>query len=133
MPGLPILAACLIASTLHGTAALAHDPAQHKGGRPDPADGAVTRIEATIAPEGTEVPVLTVKRGTRVLLAIHGSGTAELHLHGYDIGAAGTAGAPAELLFQADHEGRYPIEMHLEGDLLGRSERPVVYVEVRGE
>jgi len=133
MVGLRLRAACLIAAALAATTALAHDPASQQAGPPTPGGGAATRFAATVPSDGAEVPVLAIRQGTRALLEIHGAGTAELHLHGYDIEAAGSANGPAELIFQADHQGRFPVEMHLEDDLLGRAERAILYVEVRGE
>jgi hypothetical protein len=72
--------------------------------------------------------VVGVERGTRVNLTVHGAGENQLHLHGYDISFASI---PALASFDAEHAGRFALEMHTEADLLGRSERTILYIEVR--
>jgi len=54
-----------------------------------------------------------------------------LHLHGYDIEVIGEVDQPALFVFDAVHTGRFALEMHVEDDLLGSTERAVLYIEVR--
>jgi hypothetical protein len=66
-----------------------------------------------------------------VHLTVRGAGANEMHLHGYDIEAKGEADQPALFVFDATHTGRFPLKMHVEDDLLGSSEKAVLYLEVR--
>jgi hypothetical protein len=75
--------------------------------------------------------VVRVDRGALVHLSIFGAGAHELHLHGYDISVDAQDGEPAVFVFRALHTGRFSIVAHDVENLLGKGERPVVYVEVR--
>ena len=119
-----VVAALLMAP---GQGALAHDA--NAGGQ---AAGAGAEVTVTAAAEtGSAVPpVALVPLGARVRLIVTGAGEAELHLHGYDVVARGGE-TPAVLVFDAIHEGRFPVEAHVEDDLLGPRGRAVLFVEVR--
>lgn len=93
--------------------------------------GAEVRLSVRIDPEAAVPPVVRVPLGAHVRLALLGAGAGELHLHGYDVEAAGGGAAPAVLVFEASHEGRFPVEAHVEDDLMGRRSRAVLFVEVR--
>ncbi len=73
--------------------------------------------------------VVTVPLGAHVRMSVGGAGELKLHLHGYDVEAVGVDG-PAVIEFYATHEGRFPLEAHIEDDLLGRRAKPVLFVEV---
>ena len=120
-----VVAALLMAP---GQGALAHDTSA--GGKAALESGA--EVTLTVAAEtGAAVPpVATVPLGARVRLIVTGAGEAELHLHGYDVIAGGGEGR-AVLVFDAVHEGRFPVEAHVEDDLLGPHGKPVLFVEVR--
>lgn len=107
----------------------AHDPgAGGHGARPA---GPLLAVAVRVDPSEPVPPVVTVPLGAHVRLSVTGTGDRELHLHGYDVEAQGGAG-PAVLAFHAAHEGRFPLESHVEDDLLGRRGKPVLFVEVRG-
>ncbi len=93
--------------------------------------GAEHEIAVRVDPSDPVPPVVTVPKGARVRLTVTGIGEAMLHLHGYDVGSHG-AGERAVLVFDAAHEGRFPVEAHVEDDLLGRHGKPILFVEVRG-
>lgn len=90
--------------------------------------GAEVRLSVSIDTAAAAPPLVTVPRGAHVRLTVIGGGGAELHLHGYDVEAGGD---PAVLEFDATHEGRFPVETHVEDELLGRQGKPVLFVEVR--
>ena len=93
-------------------------------------DGGELELSIRLDPADVVPPVVHVPLGAQVQLSVTGAGEAELHLHGYDVEASGAAG-PAILVFHATHEGRFPVEAHVEDDLLGERSRPVLFVEVR--
>jgi hypothetical protein len=112
------------------------DPVESEGAAPPEAareaaafDGTV--IERTFG-EGP-VETIAVRQGAVIRLILHAPAGAELHLHGYDAGGVADEKAPVILTFRADQLGRFPIEAHLHGDLLGRSHRALAYIEVRPE
>jgi len=95
------------------------------------------------APQGREIlleldgldqaPTIVVGEGEDVRLVVRAGEPGQLHLHGYDLEAAAGPDAPAVFAFRADHAGRFALVQHGKEDLLGRSERPVAYLEIRGE
>ena len=85
----------------------------------------------TIDPDATAAQVVRVIRGAFVHLTVLGGGASEMHLHGYDIEVTAEAGQPALFVFDATATGRFPLEMHVEDDLLGKGEKAVLYIEVR--
>ena len=118
-----------------GQGARAHGTEQHDAATT--AEGvassetADTEIVVTIDPDAPAAEVVRITRGAHVHLTVNGAGVNELHLHGYDIEVEGEAGQPALFVFDATHTGRFPLEMHVEDDLLGKGEKAVLYIEVR--
>ena len=94
-------------------------------------EGADTNIVVTIDPGSPVAEVVRVTRGAFVHMTVFGAGASEMHLHGYDIEVTGEPGQPALFVFDASHTGRFPLEVHVEDDLLGSSEKAVLYIEVR--
>ena len=69
----------------------------------------------TMTPEEVKV-----SEGNRVDLKITSERPVELHLHGYDLEEEEVEpGEPAEISFEADKAGRFPIEDHSTGAELG--------------
>ncbi len=123
--GSVILLAVLLCSAV---TAWAHDaPAGAHGEAGTGAAG--ERVDLVLAPG--ETPVLSLVQGHAYRIAVHARHPVELHLHGYDLTAQASADAPALFGFVAEHTGRFPIETHGDGDLLGRAARPVAFIEVR--
>lgn len=56
--------------------------------------------------------VIRVMQGEAVVLELSADTDDELHLHGYDLSLAITAGQPARLAFTADRSGRFEYELH---------------------
>lgn len=113
-----------------GQAALAHGTGDGAGVEAAAPVGTVIVIEVAIVPDAPP-PVARVALGARVRLVVTGAGGRELHLHGYDIEASAPPGAPVTFAFDAVHEGRFGLEMHVADDLLGAREKPVLWIEVR--
>lgn len=65
-------------------------------------DGTVPAAETT----------LRVTEGDEVVLMLTSDSDLSLHLHGYDLEVALTAGQPGELSFTATFSGRFPLESH---------------------
>jgi hypothetical protein len=110
------------------------DARAHGAGAPRGANAQVTAdaIEITLNVDmGGQAKVVRVDRGALVHLSVFGAGAHELHLHGYDISIDAQDGEPAMFVFRALLTGRFAIVAHGVEDLLGRDEKPVVYVEVR--
>lgn len=122
-------AALLAALFCPGVLASAHDSE----------DDSHHEAEAGIAGENIDLvlagepPVLVLAQGRAYRVSVHVQGPVELHLHGYDLTARAAPGSPALFGFVAEHTGRFPIETHGDGDLLGRVSRPVAFIEVRRE
>jgi hypothetical protein len=93
--------------------------------------GADTNIAVTVDPDASAAQVVRITRGARVHLSVLGAGANEMHLHGYGIEVMGVANQPALFVFDATHTGRFALEMHVEDDLLGSTEKAVLYIEVR--
>lgn len=102
----------------------------HAAGSAVPSGGPALHRTVTVDPQGA-ARTIEVVRGARVEITIHGAGPGALHLHGYDVEVAAEAGKPAILTFDATHNGRFPVAMHVTDDLLGDIDRPVLYIEVR--
>jgi hypothetical protein len=60
-----------------------------------------------------------VGEGDRVRLRITSGKPIEIHLHGYDLERKVAPGEPATLSFEADLTGRFEIEEHESGEVLG--------------
>ncbi|NIZ63048.1 hypothetical protein DL239_18950 [Sedimentitalea sp. CY04] len=93
-------------------------------------DGPVLELTVMVNQAGP-APVIQIPKGSNVHLAVTGAEGHELHLHGYDIVSVGQAGNPAVFAFLAVHTGRFAIVVHGVEDLLGRTEKAVVYLEIR--
>ncbi len=81
--------------------------------------------------ESDNAPTFEIQQGESVRLEVRADRDLALHLHGYDLEADVAPGHPAVLTFQAAHGGRFALVAHGETDLLGRSEAPLAYIEVR--
>lgn len=94
-------------------------------------DNALIVVEHTLGdgPAGT----IVVRQGAAVRLLLHAPAGTKLHLHGYDLAGTAVDSAPVVMTFRADHVGRFPIGAHGVQDALGRSDRPLAYIEVRPE
>jgi hypothetical protein len=127
--------ASAVVAALCGQDAFAHGSKQHElatePGSAAAPEQTATQLTVTIDPEATVAPVVQITRGAHVHLSILGAGENALHLHGYDIEVKAGADQPASVIFDAVHTGRFPLEMHLADDLLGRREKAVLYVEIR--
>ena len=85
-----------------------------------PTTPAGQRIEVTVTGgqvtgDTGRVPVAV---GEQVTLVVTSDVADELHLHGYDLRTALTAGTPAELSFQATVPGVFEVELHDAGTVL---------------
>jgi FtsP/CotA-like multicopper oxidase with cupredoxin domain len=90
--------------------------------RPGPAADASREETIVLAIEdGTMTPdEIEVGEGDRVTLRMTTSGApTEVHLHGYDLEKEVAPGEPATLSFEADLTGRFEIEDHETGEVLG--------------
>ena len=56
--------------------------------------------------------LMQVAKGTRVVFELLTDHDDELHLHGYDKKLSLKAGVPASLSFEAEHSGRFELELH---------------------
>jgi len=127
----PATGAALLAALLcSGVVVWAHDTGgdSHSGAETDIAGETIDIVPATGEP-----PVLVLAQGRAYRVLVHVREPVELHLHGYDLTARAAPGAPSLFGFVAEHTGRFPIEAHRDGDLLGRDSRPVAFIEVRRE
>jgi len=93
--------------------------------------GGETGVTVSVSPDGQGSTLVRVSRGTRLRLTLLGAGAGALHLHGYDITVEAEEGEPAVFVFDATATGRFPLEMHVEDDLLGEGEKALLYLEVR--
>lgn len=62
---------------------------------------------------------IEVREGDRVTLRLTSEKPTEVHLHGYDLKEEVSPGEAATLSFEADLPGRFEIEDHASGDVLG--------------
>lgn len=128
----PVLCAALLLIAAHP--ALGHEPVAVPGGGAMSAavsHGEEVSLNVIVDPAARLPAVVVVPRGARVRLSLDGAGEGELHLHGYDIAVRAEPSAPALIVFDAAHPGRFPVEMHVEDALLGRHAKPILYIEVR--
>lgn len=56
--------------------------------------------------------VIRVTEGEKLALRWSSDEAVELHLHGYDVEVAVKAGQPAEMEFEANVSGRFPVTSH---------------------
>ncbi|OUS34540.1 hypothetical protein A9Q94_15680 [Rhodobacterales bacterium 56_14_T64] len=98
---------------------------------PKPVTQGVVLELSIMVNQNEPAPAAQIPKGTSVHLSVLGTGDHELHLHGYDITSTGQGNSPAVFVFQAIHTGRYAIVMHGAADFLGRTEKAVVYLEIR--
>jgi FtsP/CotA-like multicopper oxidase with cupredoxin domain len=67
------------------------------------------------------VQTITVQKGDRVRIRVASTDTSdEIHLHGYDKYANVAPGRSARVVFTADAEGIYEIELHGSGTQIGK-------------
>ncbi len=123
-----------VLALIPGQGALAHGTEQHSAGTT--AEGTVSSQDADtniVVTVDADAPaqVVRITRGARVHLTVLGAGANEMHLHGYGIEVKGEADQPALFVFDATHNGRFALEMHVEDDLLGSTKKAVLYIEVR--
>ncbi len=97
--------------------ALRPDPAGTNGPVADePWDRAFTLSIEDGAMEPCEIKV---REGDRVTLRLTTDWPVEVHLHGYDLEEEASPGEAATLSFEADLTGRFEIEDHETGEVLG--------------
>jgi FtsP/CotA-like multicopper oxidase with cupredoxin domain len=77
-----------------------------------PAASSVQRFELRPPAAGMPATVLQVQEGDNVALVVTSAHNDELHLHGYDLSLQLQPGVPGTLLFQAQHAGRFDVELH---------------------
>ena len=79
-----------------------------------------------------EMRTLRVTEGDRVRLRWTADAPTLLHLHGYDLEREVAPGRAAEFQFEAYATGRFPVEVHAQGDAAHQShdEAPLVVLEV---
>jgi FtsP/CotA-like multicopper oxidase with cupredoxin domain len=85
------------------------------------------RIEGGEVADGLRT--LRVTEGDRVRLRWTADAPTILHLHGYDIEQEVAPGRVTELQFEAYATGRFPIEVHAQGDA-SHHEAPLLVLEV---
>lgn len=95
-------------------------------------DQDVVTITATIE---TNAPpkVINAIKNDRLHIQINGAISSELHLHGYDISADTSSSGSAIFELHAIYTGRFPIVAHGVEDLLGNSEKAILYLEIRDQ
>ena len=79
-----------------------------------------------------EMRKLRVTEGDRVRLRWTADAPTVLHLHGYDLEQQVAPGQVSEFRFEAYATGRFPLEVHAQGDAAGHShdEAPLLVLEV---
>jgi len=77
--------------------------------------------------------VLRLVKGDTVTLRWHSDEAVELHMHGYDIQLKVEANRPAEMHFDADVSGRFPVTSHGFGGAHGHDHKALLYIEVYPE
>ena len=117
-----------VLAVLSGGGAFAHGPGASS--HPAATNGPELALAVQIDPANAVPPVVTVPLGAHVRLTVIGAGAAELHLHGYDVEASAEDGSTV-IVFHAAHEGRFPVAAHVDDALLGRRDKPMIFVEVR--
>jgi len=76
-------------------------------------------------------PTLRVTQGDTVVLDLSSDRDLELHLHGYSLTFAVTAGKPAAWRFAVPSSGRFPLAVHGHGG--AHEHAPLLYLEVHPE
>jgi len=73
-----------------------------------------------------------VLRGDAVVLRWRSDQRLELHLHGYDVATTVSPGTPSEMKIRARATGRFPVEIHGQGESVGQSHghRMIFHLEV---
>lgn len=85
-----------------------------------PADAPRERTVGLAVEDGAMTPdEVEVGEGDRVRLRVTSGEPIEIHLHGYDLEREVAPGEPATLSFEADLTGRFEIEEHESGEVLG--------------
>ncbi len=74
--------------------------------------------------------VIRVNRGDFVTLTWTADQPMTLHLHGYDIEREVAPGSPAEFAFRAYAAGRFPIEVHPQGEEPPADQPALVHLEI---
>ena len=82
--------------------------------RPDTPDTAPAErsFEIAIGEGGMSPEEVSAREGDRVTMGFASDRPVEVHVHGYDLEREVEPGEPAELSFEADLTGRFPIEDH---------------------
>ena len=72
-----------------------------------------------------------VSRGDTVVLRWSSDQRLDLHLHGYEVATTVSPGTPAEMKIRARATGRFPVEIHGQGDSSsGHSHKNIFHLEV---
>jgi hypothetical protein len=73
-----------------------------------------------------------VVKGDTVVLRWRSDQRLELHLHGYDVNTIVSPGTPAEMKIRARATGRFPVEIHGQGESggHGHGHRTIFHLEV---
>ena len=89
--------------------------------RPDPPATAPAErsFEVEIRDDGMNPEEVSVREGDRVTMSFTSGRPVEIHVHGYDLEREVGPGEAAELSFEADLTGRFPVEDHETEDELG--------------
>lgn len=90
--------------------------------RPDPPAASVPEersFDLEITEDGMDPEEVSVMEGDRVTMGITSDRAVEVHVHGYDLEEEVEPGEPAELSFEADLTGRFPMEDHETEEELG--------------
>ena len=83
-----------------------------------PSHGASTRTVDIVIRNGKVIGKSSVRvsRGDTVVLRWSSDQRLALHLHGYDVETTVSPGTPAEMKIRARATGRFPVEIHGQGD-----------------
>ena len=98
-----------------------------------PGHAAATKVVEIVLKNGKVAGKSSVRvtRGDTVVLRWVSDRPLELHLHGYDVTAAVSPGAPAEMKVAARATGRFPVEIHGQRGSGGHHEdRAIFHLEV---
>ena len=129
-----VAAVVLLTRDPAGTTPAAQEPAggtTQRNGSPSRDGGGTAPTEAPDpTPTPTAAPVLRageptrirVGQGDRVRFSVRHGAPEEIHLHGYDILREVGPGRPARVAFRATITGRFEIELHGSGEVVGELE-----------
>ena len=98
-----------------------------------PSDGDGTKTVDIVIKDGKVVGKNSgrVSRGDTVVLRWSSDQRLELHLHGYDVATTVSPGTPAEMKIRARATGRFPVEIHGQGDSGGgHGHKTIFHLEV---